>query len=144
MLPLGDYQKNSCKMLHFNSQTYGLLQSLYEKTRDICFVKAGKQLRQLFTLQEADMFSTAFPQPERIEEGRAMLDQIINQKEIYKPPMLAINGNDLKTIGFQEGKELGACLEALYEYCLEYPEENSKERLLSLAKQWKKGGVFHG
>ncbi len=47
---------------------------------------------------------------------------------------LKINGNDLLTIGIK-GKQIGECLETLYDHCLNVPSDNTHETLLRLAKQ---------
>lgn len=100
-----------------------------------------KGVRALFALQRADMLSTNFPHLNRLKEGKLALQEIIKEKEAYSPKMMNINGNDLKTIGFVEGKTLGKCLNYLYQYILDYPKENTKECLLKMAEIWRKGGA---
>lgn len=52
---------------------------------------------------------------------------------------LAVNGRDLvETCGLR-GEQIGAALHRLLDAVLERPEDNERERLLSLAKQMKKG-----
>lgn len=87
------------------------------------------------------MLSTNFPHLNRLKEGKLALQEIIKEKEAYSPKMMNINGNDLKTIGFVEGKTLGECLNYLYQYILDYPKENTKECLLKMAEMWRQGGA---
>ncbi len=61
-----------------------------------------------------------------------VLREIIESGECWSTKSLAINGNDLKEIGW-EGKALGNELEKLLMYVIEYPKENKKDRLLELA-----------
>jgi tRNA nucleotidyltransferase (CCA-adding enzyme) len=49
---------------------------------------------------------------------------------------LAISGEDLKALGMKEGPAIGAVLKNLLDCIIEVPEDNTKERLLELAKQY--------
>ncbi|NMA82580.1 MAG: CCA tRNA nucleotidyltransferase [Epulopiscium sp.] len=80
--------------------------------------------------------------PSIIEESLADLDRI---EELYKKIKeeehcmsikdLAINGQDLKQIGFKQGKEIGEILKKLLVYVIEEPKKNTKEDLIALAKK---------
>jgi len=61
-----------------------------------------------------------------------ILREIIESGECWSTKSLAINGNDLKELGWS-GKALGQELEALLMYVIEYPNENTRERLMELA-----------
>ena len=50
---------------------------------------------------------------------------------------LAINGYDLLDLGFAQNKSMGDCLKHLLEIVLENPEDNTKEKLIELAKTFK-------
>ncbi len=57
-----------------------------------------------------------------------------NNSEILKKSFLAINGNDLMTLGFKEGKIIGEILKYLNELVIDQPEKNEKEILLNIVK----------
>ncbi len=61
-----------------------------------------------------------------------VLREIIESGECWSTKSLAVDGNDLKKLGYS-GKALGQELEVLLMYVIEYPAENTKERLLELA-----------
>lgn len=63
----------------------------------------------------------------------SVLRQIIESGECWSTKGLAVNGNDLKVIGF-EGKALGAELEKLLMHVIRNPRDNKKEILLEIAK----------
>ena len=51
---------------------------------------------------------------------------------------LAIGGRELIQMGMTPGPAIGEMLQQLLEHVLAHPEENEKEKLLFLAKEWKK------
>lgn len=61
-----------------------------------------------------------------------VLREIIESGECWSTKSLAINGNDLLDLGWS-GKALGLELEKLLLYVIEYPGENTRERLMELA-----------
>lgn len=62
-----------------------------------------------------------------------VLREIIESGECWSTKSLAVNGNDLKAIGYS-GKALGAELEKLLMHVIECPADNEKEKLLAIAK----------
>lgn len=60
---------------------------------------------------------------------KEMLGQILSLNEPYKISHLDIDGNDLMKIGIT-GEKAGETLENLRQFILEYPEANTKEKLL--------------
>jgi len=63
-----------------------------------------------------------------------ILRQIIESGECWSTKGLAVNGNDLKEIGYQ-GRALGEELEKLLMYVIENPRNNDKDILLAIAKK---------
>ena len=61
------------------------------------------------------------------------LRAVLKSGECFSMKHLAVNGDDLLELGLQ-GHALGEMLEFLLEYVMEYPENNRREILLSLAK----------
>lgn len=93
----------------------------------------------LLTIKKADMQGK---NPAIMKEGLASLQRIeelyhkIKEEEhCMSVKKLAINGQDLKQIGFQQGKEIGETLEKLLEYVLEDPQNNTREALIFFAKR---------
>lgn len=66
-----------------------------------------------------------------------VLREIIESGECWSAKSLAINGNDLVSIGY-EGRAIGEELEKLLMYVIECPSENTKERLIELALEHRK------
>lgn len=89
-------------------------------------------------LKEADTTSINVDQEEVRKELDAF-DQGI--EEVKKGPQvsplksLAVNGNDLLSLGIPEGPEVGRVLRALHERVLDDPELNERETLLELARE---------
>ena len=63
-----------------------------------------------------------------------VLREVIESGECWSTKGLAVNGNDLKEIGF-EGRELGSELEKLLMHVIECPGDNTRETLLEIAKK---------
>ena len=62
------------------------------------------------------------------------IDAIEAENHAIKITDLAINGEDLKTIGVEEGAFLGKLLKMCLDYVLDNPEKNTKEALLDMCK----------
>lgn len=65
----------------------------------------------------------------------ARCSEVIRSGECFSLNKLAVTGNDLISLGFKPGYELGKRLDAILSHVLDYPEDNNREHLLSLAKQ---------
>lgn len=80
--------------------------------------------------------------PKFFEERAKMIDEI---KEIYEDikskgqctslKELAINGHDLISLGFKQGKEINKTLNILLEKVIDNPELNNKDTLIGLIRQ---------
>ena len=94
--------------------------------------RLGQQrLEQLLTLQQADMGSKGQPEPlERFDDIRALIAEILEDNACLSLRDLAVNGNDLKALGY-EGAEIGAALNRLLEAVLEEKTENTRAALLA-------------
>lgn len=93
-------------------------------------------MRNLISLQIADRLSkNGRKDIEYLLEKKRQVDEIIDNKEPYKKAHLAINGNDLKEIGYKEGKIIGKILEYLLNYVLDNPQGNNKEELLKIVNK---------
>lgn len=63
------------------------------------------------------------------------IESILNAKEPFSRKHLAINGDDLRSIGYDQGKIIGKILEYLLNCVLEKPELNKKEELMGIARK---------
>lgn len=61
------------------------------------------------------------------------LKAVLKSGECFSMKHLAVSGDDLLALGLR-GKELGEMLNFLLDYVMEYPRNNRRELLLSLAK----------
>ncbi len=94
-------------------------------------------LHSLLTLQEADMGSKGTGIPEEMSQFpqlRAIAAEIQAENACLSLKDLAVNGHDLMALGL-EGKAIGQTLNHLLELVLDEAIENSREALLSAARQ---------
>ena len=61
----------------------------------------------------------------------SVIEKIVNSKEPYKISHLNIDGNKLKALGIS-GVKIGEVLEKLIDHVIEYPEDNTEEKLIKL------------
>lgn len=94
----------------------------------------------LFKLRIAD--ANANPKstfnPFEIEALQQRISEVRSKDMALKVTDLEINGNDLESIGINKGPEMGKVLNYLLEEVIEEPMNNTKERLLELAKDFAK------
>jgi len=93
--------------------------------------------KKLIEIRKADIQAQ---NPKFIEERfskvgklESLVKEIVEKQEAFQIKDLAINGNDLLSIGYKQGKEMGILLKELMEMVLEHPEANTKDILLGLA-----------
>jgi tRNA nucleotidyltransferase (CCA-adding enzyme) len=61
------------------------------------------------------------------------LDELIEQRACFSMRDLAVNGDDLRAIGFEQGRELGRVLEVLLIAVIDGELKNDRETLLAVA-----------
>lgn len=92
----------------------------------------------LLAVKRADILSQSeYKRKEKLEnlaDWQQMYQEILDREECVSLKDLAVNGSDLIAAGMKPGKELGQVLDRLLELVLEEPERNTKEWLLSRAK----------
>ena len=103
----------------------------------------GKErIMDWFALKEADAKarkeSNYSSIKNKIDKSIELYNQIILDDECFSLKDLAINGDDLKGIGYKEGKEIGEVLADCLELVIEDAEKNNKEYLLEYANQIKR------
>jgi hypothetical protein len=102
--------------------------------------RIGEELFPLFLeVQRADCLAqSAYMRAEKLERIARVekcAEEIRAAGDCLSLKTLAVNGSDLKRAGFSEGKEMGMLLSELLQHVLEHPEDNDKEKLLSIAAQ---------
>lgn len=93
-------------------------------------------IESLLLLQESDMGSKGTGTPEEMEQFgqlRAILAEIRAEDACLTVKDLAVNGNDLLSLGYQ-GKAVGEMLNALLEQVLDEALPNERDALLEYAK----------
>jgi tRNA nucleotidyltransferase (CCA-adding enzyme) len=71
---------------------------------------------------------------EAIDRFEAIYQEIMERKDPLTMKDLAVNGQDLMALGVERGPVLGETLKRLLAHVLDNPEENTRERLLEIAR----------
>ncbi|HWQ78455.1 MAG TPA: hypothetical protein VN381_06550 [Anaerovoracaceae bacterium] len=95
---------------------------LTELSEQRCRVFAGEEKNR----------HTEFRQNE-LRHRASLLKEIQDNREPVFPDDLAVNGNDLKELGIKEGVEIGRLLKYLLDTVHQFPEQNDKCLLMSMA-----------
>ena len=91
----------------------------------------------LLTLQEADMGSKGTGIPEESEQFpqlRALIAEIQAENACLSLKDLAVNGNDLKALGFS-GRQIGICLNNLLNMVMDEQLPNEREALIKFTQE---------
>lgn len=103
--------------------------------------KIGSDIfEDLLLVMRADVLAqSSYLQKEKLEQLdsiKALYLKIITQNDCLTVKNLAVNGNDLISLGIKKGPKIGEVLTALLDIVLENPERNSKNFLLEEAKKY--------
>lgn len=93
-----------------------------------------RNIYDLFSLQRADTLATKNPNPENIDLGLRLLEEIKNDNVPKRKKDLAINGNDIIRLGFKEGRIIGKILDEVFNLVEEEKIENEKCQLIKYIK----------
>lgn len=137
--------------LKYDRRTVRAVASLVENSGPVCGLPDRKSIKRLiarvgvgniedlFALLEAESGAAGLAGgAENVRGLREASASILGNREPIQVRDLAINGNDLKALGFRPGREMGAVLEGLLEEVLDSPGNNEREYLLELARRWRK------
>lgn len=93
-------------------------------------------VRDLIALGRADAYASGWEGPvPYLDAIERALEDIVVSAEAFSKRDLAVNGRDvMETLAIDPGPEVGRVLEALYEYVLEHPEQNTKGALIAKMK----------
>ena len=100
------------------------------------------QYPALFEVKYADtMAKNQYKRKEKLDYlagYQQIYQEILKKNQCLSLKGLAVNGNDLIGLGMEPGKGLGDTLGRLLDHVLEFPEDNTREKLLNLLKTERK------
>ena len=118
---------------------------------DVDIFDTGKSIRKVLNKVGEDLFLSLLEvqRADAMGQNPVYLDKRLvkldNIKRIYKEIKdkgqclslsdMAVNGDDLISLGMEPGRKVGEMLGYLFDRVLENPELNDKEKLIELAKQ---------
>lgn len=107
-----------------------------EKSVKRLYAKMGEDIYDLFDLQRADIMSTVHRNDlSNIDRAESFLEDIKSKNQPVKKSQLKINGKDLISLGYKEGRTLGKSLEILTDMVIENNKLNDREILLKEAER---------
>lgn len=113
-----------------NTNTYSK-KSIRKLLRNI----GEENLINLFALQRADVLSTKHADDSNIDLGLSLLAEVKDDHIPKNRNEIKINGNDLKDLGFKEGKELGDTLREIENLIYEEKLINNKKDIINYLKE---------
>ena len=93
-----------------------------------------ENLLKLFKLQRADVLSTKHNDDSNIDLGLKLLEEVKNDDIPTNKNQIKIDGNDLKNLGFKEGKELGQNLKLVENLIYDEKLKNEKKDIINYIK----------
>ena len=93
-----------------------------------------ENLLKLFKLQRADVLSTKHNDDSNIDLGLKLLEEVKNDDIPTNKNQIKIDGNDLKNLGFKEGKELGQTLKLVENLIYDEKLKNEKKDIINYIK----------
>ena len=113
-----------------NTNTYSK-KSIRKLLRNI----GEENIINLFALQRADVLSTKHADDSNIDLGLSLLTEVKDDDIPKNRNEIKINGNDLKDLGFKEGKELGNTLREIENLIYEEKLINNKKDIINYLKE---------
>jgi putative nucleotidyltransferase with HDIG domain len=107
-------------------------------------VRVGEEnLEDLYRLRRADTFAHKSQEsdPQNLMLLANRIEKVLAESRAFRIKDLAVSGNDLTETGIPSGKILGIILKELLETVLDDPKQNSKEKLLEIARNFYKHKV---
>jgi tRNA nucleotidyltransferase (CCA-adding enzyme) len=71
-----------------------------------------------------------------LDEILKVYDQVKGKGQCTSLKCLAVNGHDLRSIGYRDGRQIGQVLEDLLNATIDDPEVNRKDILISMAQKY--------
>ena len=85
----------------------------------------------LFALQRADVLATNYADDSNINLGIKLLEEVKKDDVPNRRSQIKIDGNDLKKLGFKEGKELGDTLRKIENLIYDEKLKNNKKDIIN-------------
>ena len=93
-----------------------------------------ENLIKLFDLQRADVLATKYGDDSNIDLGIKLLEEVKDDNIPKSRNEININGNDLKKLGFKEGKTLGDTLKKIENMIYDQKLNNDKKEIIHYIK----------
>jgi putative nucleotidyltransferase with HDIG domain len=99
-----------------------------------------ENLEDLYRLRRADTFAHKGQEPDTqmLMLLANRIEKVLTESRAFRVKDLAVSGNDLMETGIPSGKILGVILKELLETVLDDPQQNTKEKLLEIARKFYK------
>ena len=98
-----------------------------------------EQTKRLLSLRKADLqaqvSSYAKSDLQKIQQMKALLEEVLQEQACFQLQDLCIRGKDLLELGIPQGKEIGAILKATLEQVINGTLPNERETLLQWIQQ---------
>lgn len=95
-------------------------------------------MNELLELMRADIAchtrESALIMRSQLDEAIKVIEEELNEANCFKLKDLSVNGNDLINLGFEQGPEIGYCLNQLLELVISDEIENDHAKLIEAAK----------
>jgi len=103
--------------------------------------KLGTALvEKLFEIRNQDiLMHSLHMRAEKLQEldlAKHLFREIVAHNEAFQIKDLAVNGDNLISLGYQQGRQIGEALNQMLDMVIESPELNKKKVLTELAKTW--------
>ena len=96
-----------------------------------------EQFRRLLEVRKSDILGQkeSYEQYriDNVDNIKQILEEVLREETCFTLKDLAVNGNDLMSIGYKENKELGNTLNELLRLVIDEECPNKKEKLLEVA-----------
>lgn len=95
-------------------------------------------LGDLFSLRLADHYGTTGTYPRKLDDSfERHISKVLEAQHAFTVGDLAVSGNDImEELGLGPGKHIGTILNALLETVLDDPDMNTRDRLLTVAREF--------
>ena len=121
-----------CTLVRYHDRPISLTEKAIRRAMNQLGVEA---LRQLCDVKRADNMAQHpdyRSRQQEIDEGEAMMDDLLAKDACFSLRQLAVNGRDMAALGLQ-GRQIGRTLQALLEAVMDGAVENEREALLAMA-----------
>lgn len=125
-------------------KNHGYLPKLEKKAVKRFLQKIGEHnVKELMILQRADQQTHVgrCKDENYWTDLQTIIDQIVADREAITMSDLKLTGKDLIAMGCPQGARIGELKAKLLQHVLEHPQDNKKEKLIELAREWMKDEI---